>query len=1143
MNIGTHIVDDLYTIRDMLAQGPLGPTFLATDRLTDAPMVIKPIPAELTRDQGALIWFQQRYQRLKGLKHPVLHTKYNHAYDQASGRHYMTAPFVPGEHLGLWLKRQKDGRVDLGKALTLTKRIAEALDMAHQAGLPHLSLKLENVIVTPDESIILVDHALSYARHLPAWRRLDKDLQPAHLISCFTAPEIIQTLWLDQLPSHNALRQANEDLKGDMPGVAADIYALGAILFTMLTGQPPFTANAYLEALAHGELPSLHMDQHLPLTLHAHLAHAMERTPSERYASTTALMDALLASWKQWERQASRTEHPTPEKAVEAAPVVLSLAAAAASNDTVLELEIDPRDAGSLSMGDAHDFMISSPEDDLIEDLDDVDELPILDLAAIETQRMEKDTAAEQAPDRVATRHNPESMADPREEEDEGTLPMEMHEEALLELQHEDLLDDPDGHSHKIERQKQQEATQPAEAILVDMHVDDDEEDGYADPHADLAVEQPEAWTDAETNVTVEPALHPGNHDQPNGRPYETIGRPLDHLVDEDEVTNLPTKKRKSSPLLRAAAVAGILVGAGMGWFLLTQEPQSPFQIVELQPTLPFMTEQPAPEQQVPQIKAPEDLTLVPAAPESLRKDPALRTRAVLEQLDNHAAIGLLRQQLTEVEQKHDEATAALDTRQNKLQKLEQDLEQTQNELDNTRQALRNANRELADYANARMKIGSLEERVKSLLQQRDGAVESAAMQKTQDEKRVNRLEQRLQANKERYRTTQLRGDEMLLKPEAGEIIPNSAPPRERDEPFMASQNLITPAAPPAPRSASFLEEDEKNFTATKGGLIYVQVASHGQAAIANAQRNTLANRTIHGRKWPVVTQQARVNGQLYHRVRFGPLASAEEATTLSLALSRELKMDGIMVRKRSQEESATTAMLAKQVAPIQESIATGRQARGYSVQVAAFSTAEAAQEMEMKMQTMDWPTQDLPIFREAKMVDGRLFHRVRIGPFAYKNQAARMNALVHERTHIASIVVNHRITEENRAQVEPKPMVDAAKVTGAKVAKAVTRPVPKVAKVTKKEIYKRVDSGYMVQLGAYTSNQAANSVKRKLDAIRQVEGALPVVQETTTLAGQDLIHLKLGPFSSKVEAEQMQAMVKAKTGMNGGTIVDNGEW
>ncbi|MEG3638299.1 SPOR domain-containing protein [Magnetococcus sp. PR-3] len=1228
MNIGTHIVDDLYTIRDMLDQGPLGLTFLATDRLTDAPMVIKPIPAELTRDQSALVWFQQRYQRLKSLKHPVLHTKYNHAYDQASASQFITAPYVPGEHLGLWLKRQKDGRVDPGKALSMLKRVAEALDMAHNAGLPHLSLKLENIIITPDESVILTDHALSYARQLPAWRRLGKDLQPATLISCYTAPEIIQTLWLDQLPSHDVLRQANEDLKADMPGVAADIFALGGVLFTMLTGQAPFTTEDYLEALVHGELPSLHVDAQLPLAIHAHLARALERSPAERYASTIELVEVLTGSWKQWERQ-SAEEKQTDVTQASATPAVMELSDVTASNDSTLDLAIIDPNEENLLVDAEDDLIISSPEENLQEDHRE-EELPILDLASIEAKRLEgepevisthdasseeaiesqeplpveisvsedyqdettatvatdleveahllEETVPEEATPEEATPEHNESDLETMDNDEDGTLPVEMHEEALLELQHEDLLDDPDGHSQKMaathmedEAVEEQTVQQPVEAILVDTSMDEPAQ------HDELCVERTDHISDqadalesddhsyAATSLAHALQEEKAFHDEEQGRAYETIGRPLDH-VDEnnDPMAQVTPKKRRSSPLLRAAAVVGIVMGAGMSWFLFTQAPDSPFQTVELQPAQPFVLEQEAPINTVPEIKAPEDLTLVSPAPETLRKNPAERTRAVLDQLDNDAAMGMLRQQLAEVAQKHDQATAALGSKQGKMQKLEQDLKQTQTELVSTRQELRNTKRELAEYANSRLKIASLEERVRMLVKQRDSVTKlettektkpvtvaktvAKTVDKTQNAKRVSRLEQRLQANKERYRSTQLRADEMLLKPNAGEIIPHRASPQTAFQKATASHDLITATAPPAPRSDEMIAEDEQSFTTTKGGLIFVQVASHMKASVAQAQRNILAKRKIEGRTWPVVTQKARVNGRLYHRVRFGPLASAQEATELTEALAQDLKLDGIMVRKRSHpNEITTTKMLAKHVPPVRDTVATakqhrsytGKQRRGYSVQVAAFSSSDAAEDMEMKIQTMDWPTQDIPVFREAKMVDGRLFHRVRIGPFKYKNQAARMNAMVHEMTSLASIVVNHRIATAQHVQATPK---KSRKIASTKYKRSTTRRVSKKRQTTPIANH-RVDSGYMVQLGAFTSKNAVNSAKRKLAALREAEGNLPMVQETTTLAGQDLIRLKLGPYSSKTEAQQMQAMVKEKAGISGGTIVDHGEW
>jgi serine/threonine-protein kinase len=190
------------------------------------------------------------------------------------GRLFLVLEFVEGGNLGTRLNGR---RMPAREAAHLLETLARAMHYAHDCRVIHRDLKPANVLLTLDDTPKIADFGL--AKLLDAQGNLTQ------------VGDILGT------PSYMAKEQA----EGDIGRVTArtDVYALGAILYELLTGRPPFEGSTRQETLAkvrlEGPLPprSLHAD--IPLSLENICLKCLKKNPRHRYATAAGLANALEA--------------------------------------------------------------------------------------------------------------------------------------------------------------------------------------------------------------------------------------------------------------------------------------------------------------------------------------------------------------------------------------------------------------------------------------------------------------------------------------------------------------------------------------------------------------------------------------------------------------------------------------------------------------------------------------------------------------------------------------------------------------------------------------------------------------------------------------------------------------------------------
>ncbi len=219
------------------------------------------------------------------LSHPGIVTI--HEVGEQEGRPFFAMEYVPGPNLA---QRCRDGLLPVATAVRYVEQLARAVHYAHQQGVIHCDLKPANVLLTPEDHPKLTDFGLT--------RSL---LDP--------------TGTLESAGSPNFMAPEQADARLGPPGVATDVFGLGAVLYYLLTGQPPAVGASLSETLravlADAPVPPRHIRPALPVDLETITLHCLAKEPGRRYASALAVAEEL-ARWRQHlpivARPASRLE-------------------------------------------------------------------------------------------------------------------------------------------------------------------------------------------------------------------------------------------------------------------------------------------------------------------------------------------------------------------------------------------------------------------------------------------------------------------------------------------------------------------------------------------------------------------------------------------------------------------------------------------------------------------------------------------------------------------------------------------------------------------------------------------------------------------------------------------------------------------
>lgn len=259
-----------YEIRARLGIGGMGEVYAAHDRRLKRTVAIKLVAGGDARVQARL-W--REAQHASGLSHPNICVVYE--IGEAEGLAYIVMEHVEGRPLG---EAIPEGGLPVEAVIGYAVQIAGALGHAHARGIVHRDLKSANVMVTPDGRVKVLDFGLA--------RRLDDAASGAGAeASSWTMPGVIAgTLGY----------MAPEILRGQRADARSDVWAMGIVLYEMLTGHRPFAGQTPFElsgAILSGAPRPL--SSRVPAGLAAVVRRCLEKDPAARYSTAVELHAAL----------------------------------------------------------------------------------------------------------------------------------------------------------------------------------------------------------------------------------------------------------------------------------------------------------------------------------------------------------------------------------------------------------------------------------------------------------------------------------------------------------------------------------------------------------------------------------------------------------------------------------------------------------------------------------------------------------------------------------------------------------------------------------------------------------------------------------------------------------------------------------
>jgi serine/threonine-protein kinase len=263
------VLNDRYRLEERVATGGMGDVWKASDLVLGRTVAVKVLLPSLLTDPQFLTRFRAEARMMAAVHHPGIVQVYDCGEDTSrpDRADYLVMEFVEGEPLSHRIT--ETGRLEVEQTLSIVGQAAQALHAAHTAGIIHRDVKPSNLLVHPDGSVVLVDFGVARSTSVTS------------ITSTNAVPGTV-------------LYMAPEQASGKPVSPATDVYALGAVAYCCLTGNPPFTGDNPLQvAVAHlrDEPPPLPDD--VPDDVAALVFRALAKEPAERFASAAAMAAAV----------------------------------------------------------------------------------------------------------------------------------------------------------------------------------------------------------------------------------------------------------------------------------------------------------------------------------------------------------------------------------------------------------------------------------------------------------------------------------------------------------------------------------------------------------------------------------------------------------------------------------------------------------------------------------------------------------------------------------------------------------------------------------------------------------------------------------------------------------------------------------
>jgi serine/threonine protein kinase len=272
-----------YEIQAPLGAGGMGEVYRARDTRLGRDVALKILPESFARDSDRLHRFEQEARAVAALNHPNILAVFD--IGEHNGVPFLVSELLEGETLRSALDR---GSLSQRKAIDYGVQVAQGLASAHEKAIVHRDVKPENIFVTRDGRIKILDFGLARLAQKASAARADID--GVTLTSSHTAAGLVMG---------TASYMAPEQVRGEPADARTDIFAFGAVLYEMLSGRRAFLRDTPAEtmtAILKEDPPELSDSAHpVSPALDRIMRRCLEKNPEQRFQSAKDLSFALSA--------------------------------------------------------------------------------------------------------------------------------------------------------------------------------------------------------------------------------------------------------------------------------------------------------------------------------------------------------------------------------------------------------------------------------------------------------------------------------------------------------------------------------------------------------------------------------------------------------------------------------------------------------------------------------------------------------------------------------------------------------------------------------------------------------------------------------------------------------------------------------
>jgi serine/threonine protein kinase len=274
------VISNRYELEGRLGSGGMSSVYEATDRVLERTVAVKVLAEHLSDDEKFIARFRREALAVAKLIHPNIVQVYDTGVDE--GRHYIVMEYVEGRSCAQLLQRR--GRLDPRTAAEIGTQACAGLEYAHRQGIIHRDVKPGNLMVIGGPA---------------AGRDGAGDGEMTIKLTDFGIARAAEQTRLTQVGSvvGTAAYLAPEQTRGEEAAPASDVYALGVVIYQLLTGRLPYEGSTLAELAIRREnetpLAPDSYDDSIPETLSAAVLRALESDPGRRYGSARSLAEAL----------------------------------------------------------------------------------------------------------------------------------------------------------------------------------------------------------------------------------------------------------------------------------------------------------------------------------------------------------------------------------------------------------------------------------------------------------------------------------------------------------------------------------------------------------------------------------------------------------------------------------------------------------------------------------------------------------------------------------------------------------------------------------------------------------------------------------------------------------------------------------